>query len=553
MSSGMDSPKPGSIERRLVPAVRLILATSALLIGFFVPLSPERHVAVFTVVLILYIGYSSLIYALALRRSPLMQFVGRWVPWVDVGGYAFLIGLSGGARSVLSLGLFFAILVASLRRGYASGLRVTVASAFLFAAGNFLGLPNSDLDNFWFSLICLVALGYLMARLGGLAISQERQLALLRELTSLSNPRFGIDHAIGSFMERLRAFYDSDACLFVVYDPATGEHSLRRAHVADPKSATRAEPIQERLARLLQALPAEQAIVYTAKPRMSLNLGKSHCASRGQAFLESEGNEVLTGLKVRSFIAVPIHSCSKASRVLYLFSRRQRVFRDSDVRFLHELIDHVIPLIDTVGLVDRLASTAGEEERTRIGRDLHDTTIQHYIGLQLGLVAIRTKLAMGTHNVKEDIEHLIDITNLGIADLRSYIDRLRGVDNPAGSLVPALQRFATKFADANGIAVEIDAKEDIPIGDRLAAELFQIVAEGLSNVRRHTQARRARARLRRDDRHIMLRIENDNPNGQLPLPFTPRSITDRAMALGGHAHVEALGQAGTAVVIMIPL
>jgi signal transduction histidine kinase len=557
MASVTDTPKTDSIERQLVPAIRVILGISALALGSVFPLVPQRHIVVFKVVLAFYVAYGSSICALTLLRSPLMQFVDSWAHWVDVGSYVCLIALSDAGRSIFSFGLLFAIGVASWRRGYASGLRVTAISTVLFTLVAAFSLTNSDLSNFLFCLICLLALGNLIAYLGDLKISQERRLKLFKELTSLSNPRLGFDHMIGSFMERLRTFSDADVCLLITQDPGTTEYTFRRAQRSDPESATRVEPIEEPFARLLHALPSKRPIVYAAKRSMRLlGPGKNNGAHQlvDSALLESrEVREVLAGLEVRSFVGVPVRNGSQAFRALYLFSSQKRLFRESDAGFLHELVDHVVPLIDAGGLVDRLASSAAEEERRRIGRDLHDSIIQPYIGFQLGLVGIRGKLVTGEAKVLEDIKRLIEITGEGILDLRNYVNRLKGGGRHTGSLVPALRRLAAKFADVHGLPVEIDVKSDIPMGDRLAAELFQIVTEGLSNVKRHTQAQRAAARLARDDGHIMLRIENDNPSGQVPPAFTPRSITDRATALGGETHIETLAHAGTAVVIRIPL
>jgi signal transduction histidine kinase len=52
---------------------------------------------------------------------------------------------------------------------------------------------------------------------------------------------------------------------------------------------------------------------------------------------------------------------------------------------------------------------------------------------------------------------------------------------------------------------------------------------------------------------LILHIENDNPDGTTPVAFFPRSITERATALGGNTHVEWNGQGETVVIIEIPL
>ncbi len=89
--------------------------------------------------------------------------------------------------------------------------------------------------------------------------------------------------------------------------------------------------------------------------------------------------------------------------------------------------------------------------------------------------------------------------------------------------------------------------------NRLAVEVLHMVTEGLSNIRRHTHATRATIVLARHADRLVLRIENDCPDGVQPDRFTPWSITERAAALGGQAYVEQHEDSGTAVVVEIPL
>jgi signal transduction histidine kinase len=130
---------------------------------------------------------------------------------------------------------------------------------------------------------------------------------------------------------------------------------------------------------------------------------------------------------------------------------------------------------------------------------------------------------------------------------------LKEAGESEGSLIPAVQRFAAKFTQATNILVQVRADPDIRLDDRLAGEIFQTIVEGLSNIRRHTKSARAFIGLERSDSQLTLRIENDGTRGSVPKPFTPQSITERAEALGGQAHVETFGEAGTSVVVEIPL
>jgi signal transduction histidine kinase len=146
------------------------------------------------------------------------------------------------------------------------------------------------------------------------------------------------------------------------------------------------------------------------------------------------------------------------------------------------------------------------------------------------------------------------LTIQGIADLRHFAGEIKTGEHTRSVLIlPSLRRFASKFSTATGIKVRVDAKDDMIINDRLAAEIFQMVTEGLSNVRRHTTAQAARAEITIDDVNLILRIENENRNGCAPVLFHPRSLADRAISLGGQLSVSINDDHLTVVTIQIPL
>ncbi len=316
------------------------------------------------------------------------------------------------------------------------------------------------------------------------------------------------------------------------------------------------------MARLLLALPATQAQVSGSVCRV---WGWLSAVRRVQAYdilsgerLPDPLQEISELLAAEAYITVPVRYRGETVGRLYLTAACRYSFEASDVDFLLQVLEHTMPTIDNIRLVDRLASDAAEAERRRIARDLHDSVIQPYIGLQMGLVAIQKKLATHSDAVPADVERLLALTNAGIADLRHYTGELQ--ENGAhdsgllpGGLLPAVQRFAKKFAEATGIVVHVEAETALPVHDRLAAEVFQMVAEGLSNVRRHTRSAQATVTLCCQDDHLRLRIANDVATGTAPTPFTPRSITERATALGGGAHVEWPEHGGTVIVVDIPL
>jgi signal transduction histidine kinase len=58
------------------------------------------------------------------------------------------------------------------------------------------------------------------------------------------------------------------------------------------------------------------------------------------------------------------------------------------------------------------------QERRRISRDLHDSAVQPYIGLKLGLEAMRCRFRRT--ELARDLDELIKIASDGIGELRQY-------------------------------------------------------------------------------------------------------------------------------------
>ena len=128
-------------------------------------------------------------------------------------------------------------------------------------------------------------------------------------------------------------------------------------------------------------------------------------------------------------------------------------------------------------------------------------------------------------------------------------------------LLPAIQRYAARFSAVTGIQVEVAAVGPVKLSDRLSGELFQIITEGLSNIRRHAFCNDARIELSCNHDAVILQIKNGrriNGDDERTAPdttvsFKPRSIAERAALLGGETKVFVDEQNYTVVRVGIPL
>ena len=559
-ATGREPSAPESVDDRMISLMRLILALSALLIIYIDPSEPDRFVAVTYGALVAYSLYSALLYYLSVRRSRLLP--NRVAHWADVGCFLMLVALSSGTSSVFFFFFFFSILVASFRWGFSAGLSVTLCSALLFTVVGYATAPAGpafELNRFLLRPTYLLVLGYMMAYWGGSELRLRRRLSLLKEVSSLSNPRFDVSQTVGSMLQRLRDHYDAEDCSLVIADRRPDEPHLFRLERGQAASSVHAERMPPPLVGLLLSLPEGLAVIHRGRrrPRLFVDAGCYAFDLKGRE-CTAEWRGAVTSLAARldvgCFVSVPLHYRGVAVGRLYL-TARPGAFDGSDVEFLMQVAEQVMPVIHNIRLLERLASNAAEQERQRLARDIHDSVIQPYIGLQYKVAAIRNRLAAGDRDVDEDVERLFQLTTNEVRGLRGFVRGLRGGEARGDDFLDALRRFAAQFADDYGLDVRVESEEEVNPDGRLAAELIRIVHEGLSNVRRHAAASRSTITVARADGTLRLSIENDDAPAEADgeaAPFVPASIAERAEELGGRVIVER-ERGRTVVKVEVPL
>ncbi len=457
--------------------------------------------------------------------------------------------------------------MASFTRGFTSGVIMTFASAVLFSAVGYAVQPAAtefSVSRFLLRPIFLLVLGYLIAYWSGRDIRLRNRLQFLKDITRFSNPRLGVDRTLNSIISELRTFYQADSCLLIrprKSDPG-GACRLHRINRAGEEVSVTAQLVLAETAQMFLWPASNFAVIYRknrwSTERILYDIRTNQLSKDGPASIDTTAHT----LDTNSFLSVPISYPDGALGRLFVIGGPHK-FVQADVDFVLQLIDHVGPLLENIRLVDNLASEAAEQERRRIAHDIHDSVIQPYVGLQFGLTAVRQKLEAGDNQVLDDVKELLNLTGGELIELRNYVHELRAGEQRQEILLPALERFAAKFSAVTGINVEIEAKGDIP-ADRIAGELFQLVVEGLSNVRRHSRSDQAKIEIACKENAILLEIKNNRPgakgsgygsNGKQSgdLIFTPQSISERAALLGGETKVYTDDQNYTVVSVRIPL
>jgi signal transduction histidine kinase len=191
---------------------------------------------------------------------------------------------------------------------------------------------------------------------------------------------------------------------------------------------------------------------------------------------------------------------------------------------------------------------AGDAERHRLERDLHD-------GAQSRLVALAMKLRMARRRAEDrpDVTAILDESSV---ELQASLDELRELArgiHPAvltdRGLGPALEMLASRAPVPVDVAGDVD---DLP--PAVATAVYFVVSEGLTNVAKYARARHATVTVSRDDNRVVAEVADDGVGGaDLARGSGLRGLVDRVAALDGSLELHSPPESGTRLRAEFPL
>jgi signal transduction histidine kinase len=285
-----------------------------------------------------------------------------------------------------------------------------------------------------------------------------------------------------------------------------------------------------------QVLPAGRGCLVSAEPLVSVRTFEPASGAPGAA-LHPGACRTLLGAGAQS-LWTPLHSYGRIQGQLCLV-RGEPPFGVAELRWLHALMQELLPLLERADLLEQLQDETTARERERIGRDLHDSAVQPYLGLKYGLEAL-SRMAGPDNPVSPQIAQLVQMTNDELQVLRDMVSGLRRGQDPGrpAPALAALQRQAQRFESLYGLKVDVQLPAQAPpLHGSLAKALLHLFNEALTNVRRHTQATSVTVQFDVQPERLCMRLRNDRAGATAPAPFTPRSLSERAREFGGQVRV----------------
>lgn len=539
---------PSTEMRRFTAGIRVVTASlcTVLLAAGSTPIG--------TLAMVVLLGYC--IWAgcvLWLEATGHVRGSAIWFYWVDVVWAIVAMKLVDSGTTMLIVTLVNPVVVVTIGYGLAAGLLLALVAAagILFADGNFL---VQGLSRGWHEgvptllVLALVPMAALLTR--PMSVLRKR-IALIADLGAQLDPRRGLEPICAELVERLRTGTDADVVALVL--PSSQGAPAMIATRED--GGFRAKPeVHVHLEGLLANVPAcpvshIRRRWWDPRPRTRLRARLPMPAALPVAL-----GDLAATLDVRSLHVVPLTRYAR-QHGHFIVGYASRRAKGQDVAALTGAAPELLRIVEQAALVDQLQDEASGHERARIGRDLHDSAIQPYLGLKYAVETVALRIPHD-NPARGEVDALAALVNGEIAALRELISGLRtGNDTGDNALVPAVRRQVRRFSLLFGIEIEFDSPPVLNCTRALASGLFHLVNEALNNIRKHTRASWVRIVLGFDDdiARIVVTDNSGTVQGAPAAPFMPISLTERIAEMRGTLTISQPDGINTELVIRVPL
>jgi Signal transduction histidine kinase len=191
---------------------------------------------------------------------------------------------------------------------------------------------------------------------------------------------------------------------------------------------------------------------------------------------------------------------------------------------------------------------AGQKERQRLERDLHDGAQQRLVALSLSLGVLESKLGADTDATTGLAQARQEIA-ASLVELRDVARGLHPAVLSAHGLAIALESLAARAPLPVRLKVDVDGR----VGEAVEVTAYYVVSECLTNIGKHAEATLATVDVIRLDGQVVVEVVDDGRGGaDAERGSGLRGLADRVEALGGRLQVWTPRGRGTRVRAELP-
>ena len=207
---------------------------------------------------------------------------------------------------------------------------------------------------------------------------------------------------------------------------------------------------------------------------------------------------------------------------------------------------------------------AQESERQRIAMDLHDNVAQDLATLKIGWDTLFDNQATMPPGTQERIQHLSRLLKNSIQSIRGLAYNLQPPELEQLGLITAISRFCDEQSTRYGASIDLFTAgvRELTLTFDIQINLYRLVQEALTNVRKHASATRVTIRLTASHPMLILYIEDNGKGFSVKKRLAEaimekrmgvRSMEERVSLLGGTMKLTSAPEEGTRIRIEVPI
>jgi len=227
-----------------------------------------------------------------------------------------------------------------------------------------------------------------------------------------------------------------------------------------------------------------------------------------------------------------------------------------ELAFLLSIADHAGTALHAAELIERAGEKAGELERARLARELHDSVAQALYGITLGAKTARATLERDPEKTRASLDYTIRLAEGGVSEMKALLFSLRPDALEEGGLVAALTQQAHALGARHGLTVHTALEREPALTPEAQAAAYRVAQEALHNVVKHARAREVWLSVTQHGGAVTVEVRDDGRGfDPLRLPggtLGQRSMRERAQGAGGSLRVESAPGEGTRVTLTLP-
>ncbi|MFS9015427.1 sensor histidine kinase [Streptococcus infantis] len=177
-----------------------------------------------------------------------------------------------------------------------------------------------------------------------------------------------------------------------------------------------------------------------------------------------------------------------------------------------------------------------ENERSRIGQDLHDS-----LGHTFAMLSVKTDLALQLFQmeaypqVEKELKEIHQISKDSMNEVRTIVENLK-----SRTLASELETVK-KMLEIAGIEVEVDNQLDkASLTQDIESTAAMILLELATNIIKHARAKTAYLKLERTDQELLLTVRDDGKGFVTVKGNELHTVRDRAAAFSGQVELVSL-------------